>query len=94
MMEQSGAREDHEHAVLIAGFDNIIVPDASAGLNHVVNTGFSCPLDVVAEGEERVGTDGKSGLRGDPGFLFFQSQRLRTGLEGLLPYTVAKDIFV
>ena len=54
MMEQTGAREDHEHAVLIAGFDNIIVPDASTGLNHVVNTGFSCPLDVVAHGRDEL----------------------------------------
>ena len=94
MMEQTGAREDHEHTVLIASFDNVIVPDASTGLNHVVHTGLSRPFDVVAKGEEGIGADCKTGLRCNPGFLFFQSQGLGASLENALPDAVAKDIFI
>ena len=60
MVEQSCAGKAHCHTVLIAGFYNLIVSYASAGLCHVGNSASLAALDIIAEGEDRYysGSDG------------------------------------
>ena len=55
-MEQSYAGERHSHAVLVAGLDNVVVADRAARLCDVLNARLVSALDIVSEGEERVGT--------------------------------------
>ena len=55
MVEQSDTGERHSHIVLVAGLNNVVVSDRTAGLSNILNAGTLCSLDIVAEREERVG---------------------------------------
>ena len=54
MPKVPSAREDHRHAVLVAGGDDFFVVFRSAGLNDRGDAGFRGFVHAVAEGEERV----------------------------------------
>ena len=54
VMEQPDAAERHGNAVLVAGVNDLLVPDGAAGLDDGRHAGAAGALDVVAEGEERV----------------------------------------
>lgn len=56
MMEQAHASESHDHALLVALFDDQIIADRATGLCDVLNTGGESTLDIVTEGEECVTT--------------------------------------
>ena len=54
MVEQADAGEGHGDAVLVAGLDDVVIPDGAAGLGDELHAGLVGPLDVVAKGEESV----------------------------------------
>lgn len=54
MMEQPNPSKCHRHAVLVARRNHICITDGSARLCDVGYTGLVCPLNVVAEREERI----------------------------------------
>lgn len=54
MMEKSDAGKGHDHSILVAGFDNIIVAHTAAGLGHIFHTAVVGALYVVAKWEEGV----------------------------------------
>ena len=56
MMEQTNAGERHCDTIFVAGLDHMVVANGAAGLCDIVDTAFMRPFDVVAEGEEGVGT--------------------------------------
>ena len=64
-MEQPQAAEGHGDAVLVAGINDLLVTDGTAGLHDGGHTGAAGTLDVVAEGEEGVGTQAVSRARTD-----------------------------
>ena len=70
MVEQPVPGEAQHDAVLIAGSDDVVVPNGAAGLCNVAYPGLPCPLHVVPKGEECVGAAGNAGLLGDPCLLF------------------------
>ena len=51
-MEQPQAAEGHGDAVLVAGINDLLVTDGTAGLHDGGHAGAAGTLDVVAEGEE------------------------------------------
>ena len=53
-MEQPYARERHGNAVLVAGFNDIVVAYAAASLSNIFNSALVGTLDVVTEGEEGI----------------------------------------
>ena len=79
MVEQADARKGHGDVVLVAGGDDVVVPDGAAGLGDDRHAGLVGPLDVVAEGEEGVAAQGDTGHLVQPGPLFLSGQRLRLG---------------
>ena len=91
-MEEAHAGEGHGDAVPIRRLDHVVVADGAAGLDDVVHAGLAGALDVVAEGEERVGAHGDARLRGDPGLLLLGSEGLGLHLEHLLPLAVAQHV--
>ena len=54
MVEQSDVGEGHRDAVFVAGLDDIIVADGTAGLCDILHAALVGTLNVVAEGEESV----------------------------------------
>ena len=56
MMEQPYACECHCNAVFVTRVDYMVVTDGAACLCYIVYTALMCPFDIVAEGEEGVGT--------------------------------------
>lgn len=40
MMEQADSRKCHHHAVLIAGFDHLVIPDRASRLCYIFYTAF------------------------------------------------------
>lgn len=54
MVEQPHSSKGHNHVVLVAFFDDQVIPNGTAGLGHVAHTGLEGPLDVVREGEEGI----------------------------------------
>ena len=86
MVEQPDTGEGHDHAVLVGGFDDLVVPDGAAGLGDILHPRLSGPFHVVAEGEEGVRAQGDAGeALGDPLLLDGGRQVLGAGLEKLLP---------
>ena len=59
-MEQTHAGEGHGHTVLVAGLDNQIVTDRSAGLGDVAHAALLGALDVVTEREEGIRAEGNT----------------------------------
>ena len=55
MPEHAAAGEDHGHAVLVGGVDDLLVPDAASGLDDGCDPGVCRLVDAVPEGEERIG---------------------------------------
>ena len=62
--------ERHRNAVLVAGVDDLLVPDGAARLHNGGHAAAAGALDVVAEGEEGVAAQGNAGDGGQPGALF------------------------
>lgn len=52
MMEQTNSCKRHNHAVFIAGFNYIVIPDRAARLCNILNTALMSPLNIVSKGEE------------------------------------------
>lgn len=59
-MEQTDSSEAHDHIVFVTALDNKVISDRTAWLCDVADTGFSSPLHIVGEWEERVGTAGNA----------------------------------
>ena len=55
VVEQPHPCKRHHHAVFVGCFNDMVIPDGTAGLNDVLDAGFSRPLHIIAEGEEGVG---------------------------------------
>ena len=93
-MEQTHTREGHGNAVFVAGLDDIVVANAAAGLCNVFHATLVGTLDVVAEGEEGIGTETYLRVLGNPCFLFLAGEGFGLCLEELLPGAVAENIIV
>ena len=93
-MEQTHTREGHGNAVFVAGLDDIVVANAAAGLCNVFHATLVGTLDVVAEGEEGIGTETYLRVLGNPRFLFLAGEGFGLCLEELLPGAVAENIIV
>ena len=91
-MEQPDAAERHGNAVLIAGVNNLLVADRAAGLDNGGHAGTAGTLDVVAKGEEGIGTQADTGNVAQVLFLFLRGQGCGLLGEGLGPDIVADDI--
>ena len=94
MVEQPDPRERHGHAVLVACLDDVVVTDRTAGFCDVLNAALVSALNVVAEREESVRTDGYVCILCDPLLLLFHGQYLRLNFEKCLPYAVSQYIIV
>ena len=79
-MEQADAGEGHYHVVFIAGCDDIVVTDGTARLCDILNAALVSALNVVAEGEEGVGTKGNAGQLIQPCALFFSCKYWQASL--------------
>ena len=58
MMKQPDPRKRHNHMILVAGLNHMVVPDRAAGLGNILYAAFVGPLDIVPKGEEGVGAQG------------------------------------
>ena len=70
MMEQPDPGKRHGHAVLIAGFNHLVIPYGAAWLGDILYAAFMCPLDIVPKGEEGIGTQSHILHPIQPGPLF------------------------
>ena len=92
VVEQTHAGEGHDDAVLIALFDDQVIPDGAAGFCDVLDTGSNAALDGVGEGEEGVGAQCNSVTGIQPCTLLLSGQRLGTDGEVVLPDALSADI--
>ena len=56
MMEQSDSRKAHGHAILVTSCDHIVISHGTARLRHIFHTASVGALNIVAKGEEGVGS--------------------------------------
>ena len=91
-MEQPQAAEGHGDAVLVAGINDLLVTDGTAGLHDGGHAGAAGTLDVVAEGEEGIRAQAHAGDLAQVFLLFLGGQRGGLLGEGLGPDIVADDI--
>ena len=56
VMEQADTGECQYHVVFVAGCDDILITDGTARLCDILNAALVSALNVVAEGEEGIGT--------------------------------------
>ena len=94
MVEQSHVSEGHDHVVLVAGLDDIVVADAATRLCDILHATLVCALNVVAEGEESIGAQAYVGVLGDPFFLLLTCEDRRLLGEELLPGAFAQHVVV
>ncbi len=62
MMEKTDTGEAHDHIMAVAGFDDVVISDAAAGLRYIFNAAAESSFDVVTEGEEGVGAAMRASL--------------------------------
>ena len=94
MVEQADSCEAHDHVVGVAGLDDVVIPDTSAGLCDILHAASESSLDVVSEGEERVGTECNIGISVKPCSLFLCSEDCGFLCEERLPLSVRQNIHV
>ena len=56
VVEQANASERHGNGVFVAGHDDMVVANRTASLGDILYAALVGALDIVAEGEEGVGT--------------------------------------
>ena len=93
-MEQADAGEGHYHVIFITGCDDILITDGTARLCDILNAALVSALNVVAEGEEGIGTKGNAGQLIQPCAFFFSRKNGRLLCENLLPGAVRADIHI
>lgn len=76
MMEETDTGEAHHHAVSVAGIDDAVIPDRTAGLGNVGHAAAMSSFDVVTEGEEAIGSQGYARDTVEVGSFFLFAQRL------------------
>ena len=54
MPEQTDAGEEHSHAVLVGGLDDLGIPNRTAWMNYRGDANFVSGVDAITEWEERV----------------------------------------
>ena len=69
-----------------------IIPDGTAGLGDVLDTGGVGPLDVVGEGEEGIRAQSHVLPGSQPGSFLFRGQALRLHREVFLPDAVGAHV--
>ncbi|CAN4039645.1 acetyl-CoA carboxylase, carboxyltransferase subunit beta, partial [Dysosmobacter welbionis] len=94
VVEQPHPCKRHHHAVFVGCFNDMVVPDGTAGLNDVLDAGFSRPLHIIAEGEEGVGAACDAGEGCDPVFFLLRRQRIGAHGEGLLPDALRQHVLI
>ncbi len=94
MMEQPDSGECHDNPVFIADFDDIVVTNGTAGLGNIPDTGFFCPLHIVAEGEEGVTAEGNSVKTCNPFSLFVFCKNGRFFGKKRLPGPICRDVLI
>ena len=82
------------HAVFVTGGNDVVIPDGTAGLCDILDTGLSGPLHIITKGEESVGAAGNAALLGNPGLFLLGSQHLRLDFKGLLPDAISQHVFI
>mmetsp|Transcript_17965 Transcript_17965/g.24704 ORF Transcript_17965/g.24704 Transcript_17965/m.24704 type:complete len:577 (-) Transcript_17965:277-2007(-) len=86
VVEEADVRERHGHPVLVAGGDDARVRHRAPGLGDEFDANLGGVIDGVAEGEERVRTQGHAVQRRQPGGLLLLRERLGHALEVGLPH--------
>ena len=94
VMEQPNAGKRHDHIVFIADGDDVIISKRPAGLRYVLHAALMSALDVVAKGEECIGTQRHSCHRVKPCPLLFLCKDIRLDFEYLLPLTFCQYIHI
>ena len=86
-MKETDPGKGHQHSVFISGFDQKIITETAAGLDHITDPPSGCLVEIVPEGQERI--RGKTNLLHlRDGFRFFlQAQFPGIGLEKFQPGT-------
>ena len=54
MVEQTDTGKCHYHAVLIAGFNDLIISYRAAGLCYIFYTALICSVNVISKWEEGI----------------------------------------
>ena len=93
-MEQTNSGECHCNSVFVAGFNDVVVADRTAGLCNKSDTATVSALNVVSEREERVRAESYTSQSIQPGTLFFSGERFGLFGKKLLPNTVGKHIHI
>lgn len=94
VMEQSDAGKRHNHSVLIAGLNNMIVANGTAGLCHVFHPASVGSFDIVAKREEGVGAQGNAAKLIEPCSFFIMSEYFGLYLENILPSALRKYVHI
>ena len=93
-MEQSDSGKCHYHIVLIAAFNYCIISHGTAGLSNIFYAALVCALNIVREGEERIGAKGYILHLVKPCSLFFSGKYGRLNLKDTFPYAISQNIHV
>ncbi len=94
MMEQTKSCECHYHVVAVGGFDDIIIPNRSAGMCHILYSALKCSLDVISKREESIRAKSYISVLVKPCSLFSLSKYRRLLLEDVLPLAVCEYIHI
>lgn len=92
VVEETHMGECHGDAILVAGVDDMVVADATASLCDKLHAAAMGTLDVVAEGEESIRSQGHARVLGDPCLALLAGQWFGLLGEELLPCAVAEDV--
>ena len=92
-MEETHSGECHYQVIFVAAIDNCVVTDGAAGFCDIFYTAAFCSFNVVAEGEECVGTESNAFTGCKECFCFFIGKRSGLLGEVFLPVAVCANVF-
>ena len=92
MVEKTHAGEAHYHAVIVAGFDDVIVSDRAAGFSDISYAALGCSFNVITEGEECIAAECNALDCCKVCFLFFFGEGFGSFGEVFLPFAVCEHV--
>ena len=92
VMEESHSRERHSDAVLVAGLDDLIVTNGSAGLTNIGHAAPARALYIVTEREECIRCECHSGDGREICALLLAGEGLGASGEVVLPYVITENV--
>ena len=94
MVEQPDAGKGHNHPILIASLDYMVIPHGASRLGDILDPAFISPVNIVPKGEKRIGPQSNLLHLIQPCPFSFPAKYRGLYPENLLPGAFRQHVFI